>query len=328
MGSDGLNRLPPDWRRCFQRWGANKTQLEDQACLRLADSLCDLAMDWYYAGDDNQPVGPVSEAQFEQLVRAGRVQPDTLVWQHGMSEWCPLRATRGASPTAQPLAQVVPGNTATVADTAVCAECRQTYRSGEMIQLGGSWVCARCKPVFLQRIIEGAPQPLSESVWRDGQSLVMASGAELPCRCARCNSPVTRPPIKRTLYWHQQWIYLLIVLSLLIYVIVALIVRKKAVARIPLCDQHRQKRWMIIAASWLMALVGIGTFAAGVGAQTGGGAALLAGLVLFITGIVLGIWKGRLVVAKKIDSGKVWISGFCRQYLDGLPEWRGGPRMP
>lgn len=278
-------------------------------------------MDWYYAGGD-KPVGPISEAQFEQLVQAGAIKPDTLVWQQGMPEWRPLHEARGALGTPRP-AQIQPRSAPVAGGAAVCAECRQAYPPGEMIQLGGSWVCARCKPVFLQRIREGAPQPSSESIWRDGKSLVMASGTELPCRCVRCNASVTRPPIKRTLYWHQQWIYLLILLSVLIYIIVALIVRKKAVARIPLCDQHRQQRWIMIAVSWLMVVAGIGAFVAGLGAQTGGGAALVAGLGLFIAGIVLGVWKGRLVAAKRIDGDKVWIDGFCRQYLDGLPEWRG-----
>ncbi len=278
-------------------------------------------MDWYYAGGD-KPVGPVSEAQFEQLARSGTIKPDTLIWQQGMPEWRPLREAWSAVRVSPP-PQFQPDSAPVAGGAAVCAECRQPCPPGEMIQLGGSWVCARCKPVFLQRIREGAPPPSSESIWRDGKSLVMASGAELPCRCARCNHPVTRSPIKRLLYWHQSWIYLLILLSVLIYIIVALIVRKKAVARIPLCDQHRQQRWMIVAASWLMVLAGIGAFVTGIGAQTGGGSAAVAGLVLFIAGIVLGVWKGRLAVAKRIDGDKVWIVGFCPKYLDGLPEWRG-----
>ena len=88
----------------------------------------------------------------------------------------------------------------------------------------------------------------------------------------------------------------------------------------------------LLAGIGALAIPGVGPFIAagpimaalaGLGAQTGGAVASMAGLGLFIAGIVLGVWKGRLVAAKRLDGDKVWIDGFCRQYLDGLPEWRG-----
>lgn len=36
-------------------------------------------MNWYYV-DQGQPAGPVNDAQFEELVRSGKIQPATLVW--------------------------------------------------------------------------------------------------------------------------------------------------------------------------------------------------------------------------------------------------------
>jgi len=269
-------------------------------------------MEWYYAGGE-KPVGPISEAQFNQLVSAGTIRPETLVWNAGMKDWLPLQSLppRSSSSGVPPLAGML------------CAECRQTFSTTEMVQLGSTWICARCKPVFLQRLIEGAPQPTSVSVWRQGKSLVAAAGVELPCRCARCNGPVSRPPIKRTLYWHQSWIYLLILLSILIYIIVAIIVRKKAVAHIPLCDAHRRQRWVFIAVSWALALLGPILFVIAVGGPIVSGGEMMLGLVMVISGIFLGVWKGSLVSTRKIDGDKVWINGFCREYLDGLPEWRG-----
>lgn len=43
-------------------------------------------MNWYYAEDGAQK-GPVSEEQFQALVQAGTIQPDTLVWREGMPDW-------------------------------------------------------------------------------------------------------------------------------------------------------------------------------------------------------------------------------------------------
>ena len=45
---------------------------------------------------------------------------------------------------------------------AVCAECGGVFKTEDMISHGGSHVCANCKPIFLQRLSEGAalgPRP-------------------------------------------------------------------------------------------------------------------------------------------------------------------------
>ena len=41
-------------------------------------------------------------------------------------------------------------------DTAFCAECNQVFNVQDMIAHRGLHVCARCKPVFLQKLAEGA----------------------------------------------------------------------------------------------------------------------------------------------------------------------------
>jgi uncharacterized RDD family membrane protein YckC len=40
--------------------------------------------------------------------------------------------------------------------SAKCAECGSTFAVSEMIQHGAAYVCAKCKPVFLQKLAEGA----------------------------------------------------------------------------------------------------------------------------------------------------------------------------
>ncbi len=57
-------------------------------------------MDWYYS-DNGRQAGPVTDAEIEALVRAGKIQPDTLVWHPGMKDWQPYQnavapAPRGA----------------------------------------------------------------------------------------------------------------------------------------------------------------------------------------------------------------------------------------
>lgn len=45
-------------------------------------------MNWYYA-EGNQQRGPLSEADFQQLVASGTVNDSTMVWHEGMANWQP-----------------------------------------------------------------------------------------------------------------------------------------------------------------------------------------------------------------------------------------------
>lgn len=98
-------------------------------------------MEWYYADGDERR-GPVSEEEFSELNRAGKIGPATLVWHEGWSEW---RRFGDASAALQPH-----GN-------ASCVECGKVFPTSEMIQYEGSWVCAGCKAVFFQKVKEGVP---------------------------------------------------------------------------------------------------------------------------------------------------------------------------
>jgi hypothetical protein len=41
---------------------------------------------WYYAKND-QPMGPVSATELQQLVDSGELKPDDLLWREGMEAW-------------------------------------------------------------------------------------------------------------------------------------------------------------------------------------------------------------------------------------------------
>jgi predicted Zn-ribbon and HTH transcriptional regulator len=270
-------------------------------------------MDWYYA-ESGQQVGPVTSERLDQLRATGKITPVTLVWKEGMAEWQPYGNVFAAPP---------PGSAAAPA-LAVCAECGNSFKRDDMIPYQNSYVCATCKPMFLQRLREGAAPNISAgNLWRKGNQLVMPLGAELPARCAKCGQAVSTRPIRRKLYWHSQWIYLLILLNLLIYAVVALIVRKKAIVNVPVCPDHRKRRALIITISWVMVFLSIGMFALAASVNNTGGLFVLIGLVLLLTGIILGIVKGTLVRAMRIDERFVWVKGFGPAFLASLPEWTG-----
>jgi uncharacterized RDD family membrane protein YckC len=107
-------------------------------------------MNWYYV-DQGQQAGPVSDEQLDGMVQSGKIQPDTLVWREGMAAWSPYREARGGaapSGTTTPAAEPTP--------EAVCAECGKIFPIEETIRYGNARVCAGCKPVFLQKLQEGA----------------------------------------------------------------------------------------------------------------------------------------------------------------------------
>ena len=82
-------------------------------------------MNYYYADENNQAVGPITEDQLLALVRNGSITPDTQVLQEGTTEWCqygliapppnppgmttmqPLHATPVGKPNAKNTSRVV-----------------------------------------------------------------------------------------------------------------------------------------------------------------------------------------------------------------------------
>ncbi len=115
-------------------------------------------MNWYYV-DNGQQAGPVDDAQLEEMQRLGKIQPDTLIWSEGMANWQAFGQVKGSAasasaiPSAPPLAATA---TAVSGSEAVCSECGGLFNVQDTIAYGGVRVCARCKPIFMQKLAEGA----------------------------------------------------------------------------------------------------------------------------------------------------------------------------
>lgn len=65
-------------------------------------------MQWFYASDGQQK-GPVSDVEFEKLVRDGIIRSDTLVWRAGMPNWVPHWQLEAGSAEAPPPPLASPG---------------------------------------------------------------------------------------------------------------------------------------------------------------------------------------------------------------------------
>ena len=314
-------------------------------------------MEWYYAEGDRQ-CGPVSENELQQLATAGRVHGDSLVWREGMDNWAPFSSIQLA-PSPPPLAGAptlrlagsAPGTTCTecgltfppnelvrVQNSWICAackprfmqkmqqvlpccECGRPFSVNDMVQVHGSWVCAACKPKFLQRISEGAPPAAIGSLWRSGNVVVsVKNGSVFPDRCLKCNAPTNGKLMRRTLYWYPPWVIIVLIASVLIGLIVAMIVRKTAVVEIGICDAHRKKRIRNITIGTVLMIACLILLIISAINESGIGA--IFSLVGFIAGIVF-LVMARLLTVQKIDDNHVWIKGACQPYLSSLQEWRG-----
>lgn len=159
-----------------------------------------------------------------------------------------------------------------------------------------------------------------ETIWRNNSVLVMTKEAALPDRCIKCNAPAGEQ-IKRKLTWHHPALYLLILVSILVYAIVAMVVRKTAIVTLGLCEQHSSARRQNIWITCLLVFLSVVSFVlAGVLEE---GLLAFGGAVFLLVGAVYGGVTLRIVAPTKIDNYFVWLKGVNRNYLQQFPEWRG-----
>jgi hypothetical protein len=154
-------------------------------------------------------------------------------------------------------------------------------------------------------------------VRRDGMYLVIpAQGASLPSRCVVCNAPA-RARLKRKIYWHPLGYYFLILISALIYVIVAVIVRNRAHFELGLCEQHARRRRNGILIGWFGALASlIGMIVVG---ASGIESSLLMGLLVLtmVACPIIGFRMAQVVSAHRIDKRDAWLR-VGRPFLDSF----------
>ncbi|MCP4347354.1 MAG: DUF4339 domain-containing protein [Desulfobacterales bacterium] len=102
-------------------------------------------MQWYYVDGDSR-VGPIDDDKFNKLISANKVTSETLVWHEGMTDW-------------QELGTLDTGDSDGVSASAqeqICSQCLNTFPEEDLIRYENFLVCASCKPVFFQKVKEGA----------------------------------------------------------------------------------------------------------------------------------------------------------------------------
>src|SRR5260370_36502587 len=95
--------------------------------------------------------------------------------------------------------------------------------------------------------------PSQSAISRQGKKLIITVPPQLgqtvvlPPLCVKCGAPANDKPVVKSFYWHNPAIYLVILAGVLIYLIVAVIVRKGIEVSVPLCALHSKRRSIAVA---------------------------------------------------------------------------------
>ena len=141
-------------------------------------------MNWYYI-DGPLRVGPIPDTEWAELVRSGKIQPDTLVWQEGMEKWTPFREASppavepppfGAAP--EPTVEAEDPNTfaARVVDLDYAASLRRCISRGWKAFLSDYWMLVGSTFLIYALTLAGASLPVVHTAMSMGLQGVLLGG--------------------------------------------------------------------------------------------------------------------------------------------------------
>ena len=180
--------------------------------------------------------------------------------------------------------------------------------------------------------VASAPQvetPSSaQGIWSDGNLLVVSKGTKLPPVCVLTNQK-SQSEVKRTFYWHHPAVFLSLLAGILIFVILALVLRKSQKLALPLSGPSLQKRKKALMFCWLIALSCVAVFVGAImciATETFGyGNGWIGGLLMFGAFIglmitaVIGSRFAAVLTPKKITDDAGWYKGVSFEYLQRFP---------
>jgi drug/metabolite transporter superfamily protein YnfA len=166
------------------------------------------------------------------------------------------------------------------------------------------------------------PGAVTPQLWRQGNILLVPSGLPLPDVCVKCAGPTDARRRVVKLLWHEQWIYLLILVAVIVYAVVATILNKKTTLNIGYCARCAARRRNHLLIGWLIVLAGVGAIVLAIALDNGAYAAF--GGLGILVGLIWAIVATPILKPTRIDDwGNAWVKGVHPDFLAQVPEWRG-----
>jgi len=137
--------------------------------------------------------------------------------------------------------------------------------------------------------------------------------------------------LRRKLSWFHPLIYLSLFLGLLIFVILAIVLQKRATIYMGLSQEWFRKRRRALPIGWMTALLGLAVLVGSIVIisnsnnynWTGWGIPL--GIVAILGGAIYGSMASQMVSPVRITDDYVWLKGVHPDYLADLPPWPNRP---
>lgn len=189
-------------------------------------------------------------------------------------------------------------------------------------------------PPQLQPQFQAADNSPFAGLWRNGDVMIMHKLAPLPPICLKSNEPATTW-LTRKLQWQPQWVFVLLLVNLIIFAIVALILTKRATISIGLTDEWAAKRKQRLFLAWSVGLAALGVIVVGFIFLALEGTlpddiriplflvCLIGGLMAGVGALIGGSMGCRLIYPQKMTDTHIWIKGVHPSFLDRLPIWYG-----
>ena len=172
------------------------------------------------------------------------------------------------------------------------------------------------------------PQGDNGGIWSDGDLLVVHKHARLPRICVKTRQ-AAGDVIHRKFYWHSRLYYLLIFIHILVYALVAFLLRKKHELDIPLSMESAARRRSKILKCWSFGILGfvlllVGIFGAASSRQGDPMlwvflALLLAGVVMSLASALIGSYAAMILVPKKMTDHATWFKGADPAFVRSFP---------
>jgi len=149
-------------------------------------------MAWFYK-DGSREIGPVSKSDLQQLIKSKKIGAKTLVRNDESDQWRQLadlvrgksqaKQTQAPPPSDEPAMDSTPAeetdaNSASRSagtelaplqmagaedseppPTTVCSQCGRSFPLDQVVTFDDQTICAACKPLFVQKLKEGASLP-------------------------------------------------------------------------------------------------------------------------------------------------------------------------